>query len=237
MSAAFSTSVFPPPPPPNVRASKWLQTRLFNLGRISVLLSIHWKIEQTKTSYKEWTEEEISGTLKRLSVRKEETSWALKFETERPQQLQSVRAFLLYLIPSSIQNWSKILYSGDIGFGFTENEPFLASSGKGEDTGGEVSTDREKALNSLNRAETLQRGASLFGSSYQIDAGLTLKPNTDSLETPTQACWWYPPSDGTTRKCLSETVCRGWFLCTRTSWCQVVFFAGSPRWWWCWWAG
>lgn len=80
-----------------------------------------------------------------------------------------------------------------------------------------MSTDREKALNSLHRAETLQRGASLFGSSYQIDAGLTLKPNTDSLETPTQARWWYPPSDGDTRKCLNESVYRRRILYTRTS--------------------
>lgn len=53
MPAAFSTSVSPPSPSPNVRASMWQQSRLFNLGRISVLLSIHWKIEQTKTSYED----------------------------------------------------------------------------------------------------------------------------------------------------------------------------------------
>lgn len=101
-----------------------------------------------------------------------------------------------------------------VGFGFTENEPFLALSGKGEETRGEVSTDREKALNSLHRAETLQRGASLFGSSYQIDAGLTLKLNADSLET----AYTGPLAVSSTReKCLSEFVYRDSFFHPRTS--------------------
>lgn len=70
----------------------------------------------------------------------------LKFEeAERAQQLSVRPLFPLYLIPSSLQNCSKILYSGDTGYGFTGNEPFLALSGKGEDTGGKVSTDREKS--------------------------------------------------------------------------------------------
>lgn len=46
-----------------------------------------------------------------------------------------------------------------------------------------MSTGREEALNSLRRAEALQREASLFGSSYQIDAGSTLKRNADTLKS------------------------------------------------------
>lgn len=60
----------------HVRASVWLQTCLFHLSRISVLVWIHWKMEQKKRSYEKCTdvqvwslfslhaEEEISGTLK-----------------------------------------------------------------------------------------------------------------------------------------------------------------------------
>lgn len=44
-----------------------------------------------------------------------------------------------------------------------------------------MSAGRENPLNSLHRAEPLQREASLFGSSYQIDAGSTLKRNADAL--------------------------------------------------------